>query len=99
MMTEKRCTICARLIDPKRLASYPHSATCGAGGCSKENRRRVHNNLALRLKRARAAKKELAQRAAQTHGRASVDTSLPRTWADALGALVRAARAVRSICG
>ena len=90
-MTEKRCVICARLIDPKRRAGWPHAATCGKPACAKENRRRVHNDLALRLKRQRAAKKELAQRAPQTGDRGAFDAFLASARKNVTGGLRRAA--------
>ena len=93
---EKRCTICSRLIDPKRLASYPHARTCGERYCYATNRRRVHTELTLRIKRrARAAKKEQAEalQAWALHAKARVqeslqaaeraaDTVMPKSWAD-----------------
>ena len=101
-MTERRCTICARLIDPKRLASYPHARTCGERYCYATNRRRVHTELTYRSKqRARAAKKEQAVlQAWALHAKARVqeslqaaeraaDTVMPESWADHLQRLSR----------
>ena len=93
MITEKRCRICYRLLERKRLASYPHSATCGVASCAKENKKRVHNDCALRLKRARAAKKEPAQRAPIATERGVIDTVLSAIRRTALGALRRAGMA------
>ena len=87
MMTEKRCRICYRLLERKRLESYPHSATCGVASCAKENKKRVHNDCALRLKRQRAAKKEPAQRAPIATERAAIDTFLAAVRRRASGAL------------
>ena len=93
-MTDLRCKICDRLIDPKRLARYPHSTTCGGRECFVENRRRVHNSLALRLKRARAAKKEPALREPPAHARPTLGTVLSSIHRAVSGAVARAARAV-----
>ena len=92
MIIEKRCRICYRLLERKRLKSYPHSATCGAGRCSLENKKRVHNDCALRTKRARAAKKELAQRAPQAVERGAFDAFLASARKNVTGGLRRAAR-------
>ena len=90
MITEKRCTICSRLILAKRRATYPHAKTCGKRMCYVDNRRRVHNELTLRIKRrARAAKKELAQRRAETTGHAWAHTAEQVAWADHLERLSR----------
>ena len=93
-MTDLRCKICDRLIDPNRRAGYPHATTCGKRVCFIENRRRVHNGLALRLKRARAAQKEPAQRARPAHALTAIGTVLSSIRERAAGALARAARAV-----
>ena len=91
MISEKRCVICARLMEPKRAKSYPHSKTCGKRECSTENKKRVHNILAHSIKQRR--------RNLQTVREATAYTSKPFDaviWAirrSAEGALVRAARA------
>ena len=70
---DRRCAVCWRLIATARRAAHPVATTCGASRCQIENRRRVH--LANQTTRA------------QTNGRAAVDTSPPKTWAEALARL------------
>ena len=93
-MTERRCTICSRLLAARRRAGWPHARTCGAVLCSVEHKKRVHNILALRLKRQRAAKKEPAQRARPAHGLAAGDGFLSVIRRIASGALRVAERAL-----
>ena len=85
---DRRCQICHRLIALKRCRTYPTAVLCGGRDCYAEHYRRRHNQASmLYQRRQRLAKKNLAQRAPQTNGLATVDTSLPRTWPDAVEAL------------
>ena len=84
-MTDRRCTICFRLLQPQRRAKFHSAVTCGKSECEIANRRRVHSGHALlSQRRARAAKKAQVEWAHQTNERAAVDTAPPRTWAEAL---------------
>ena len=96
METERRCTICFRLLPDQRRARFPYAVTCGKTVCEVANRRRVHSAHALiSQRRARAAaQKNKAQRAAQTNGLAAVDTARPKTWPEALERLDRPLTAI-----
>ena len=88
-MSDRRCTICHRLISKKRFKRFPRAVTCSGGVCQDEHARRLHNLASMHYQRRlrAAAKKVPAQRAPQTNGHAPVDTSPPRTWSDAVEAL------------
>lgn len=72
---DRRCQICHRLIALKRCRTYPTAVLCGGRDCYAEHYRRRHNQASmLYQRRQRLAKKNLAQRAPQTNGLATVDT-------------------------
>lgn len=87
-MTDRRCKVCDRLIAAKRQSSYPHAKTCGKRQCFLENRRRVHNDLARRIKRRR--EKTPAHREPVASRGGLIDTFLRTANRIALGALRRA---------
>ena len=96
-MIDKRCSVCSRLIAKQRLVTYHRATTCGKRECFLENRRRVHNDLALHSKRRRLGKTP-AVREPVAPERGLVDAFLWAVRKTASGALTRAARAFGAFC-
>ena len=96
-MIDKRCSVCSRLIAVRRQSTFPHARTCGARTCFLENRRRVHNDLALLTKRRRLGKTPAVREPIEAE-RGATHTFLSAVRRTAAGALTRAARAFGAFC-